>query len=196
MKKLSLLIFITLIFSFAFNGCKANESQKLAGSWKYGYNISAQLNEVDEKAYFDLEEHKADLIITFNDDNTYTCGFDDTSLKTALEEIKTELVAESEDYIRKVIADQGAVYRIFADSVVKELLEETKAEIATMVDELYAELSFTKSGTFLAENGKLYWDSETDEYDIYISEENTLTLNKPDGTETDELYPMVFTKVK
>lgn len=195
MKKLSLL-FTILIITAAFGGCSADESQKLTGSWKYGCNISALLAEADETDYFDLEEHKADVIMTFNEDGTYTFCFDEASLKTAVEEIRNELVAESEDYIRKIIADQGAIYQLFADSVVQEMREETEEEIAAMVEELCSELSVTKQGTFLVEDGKIYWDDIADEYDLYTLEENTLTIEKPNGTEKDELYPITLTKVE
>ncbi len=193
MKKLSLL-FAILVITAAFGGCGADESQKLTGSWKCGYNISAFLTQADETDYFDLEEYKADVIITFNEDGTYTFRFDDASLKTAIAEIKNELVAESEDYIRKIIADQGAIYQLFADSVVQEMSEETEEEIAAMVEELYSELAVTKQGAFLVEDGKIYWDDIADEYDLYTLEENTLTIDKPDGTEKDELYPITLTK--
>jgi len=189
---ISIMVLLLLVFS----GCTMQEPQKLTGTWKYDCDISALLNDADEKAYFNLEPHNAELVITFNADNTYTFGFDDTSLQTALEEIRTELAAESEDYIRKVIADQGSVYQYFAESLVQELREETEEEFSVMVEELYAQLSVTKSGSFVAEGNKLYWDNETDEYDIYTLAENTLTLDKDIETEKDELYPMIFTKVK
>ena len=80
MKKLSLL-FAILVITAAFGGCGADESKKLTGSWKYGYNISAFLAQADETDYFDLEEYKADVIITFNGDGTYTFCFDDASLE-------------------------------------------------------------------------------------------------------------------
>lgn len=195
MKKLSLLLTI-LIITLVFGGCDADESKKLTGSWKYGYNISALLTETDETEYFDLEEHKADVIITFNEDGTYTFCFDEASLKTAVAEIKNELVAESEDYIRKIIADQGAIYQLFAESVVQEMREETEQEIAAMVEEFYSELSVTKQGAFLVEDGKIYWDDVADEYDLYTLKENILTIDKPDGSEKDELYPIVFAKAE
>lgn len=195
MKKLSLLLTI-LIVPLVFGGCNADESKMLTGSWKYGYNISALLTEADETAYFDLEEHKADVIITFYADGTYTFGFDEALLKTAVAEIKSELVAESEDYIRKIVADQGAIYQLFADSVVQEMREETEEEIAAMVEEIYSELSATKQGTFLVKDGKIYWDDIADEYDLYTIKENTLTIDKPESSEKDELYPIVLAKVE
>lgn len=195
MKKLSLLLTI-LIITHVFGGCYADESKKLTGSWKYGYNISALLTETDETEYFDLEEHKADVIITFNEDGTYTFCFDEASLKTAVAEIKNELVAESEDYIRKIIADQGAIYQLFAESVVQEMREETEQEIAAMVEEFYSELSVTKQGAFLVEDGKIYWDDVANEYDLYTLKENTLIIDKPEGSEKDELYPIVFAKAE
>lgn len=195
MKKLSLLLTI-LIITLVFGGCDADESKKLTGSWKYGYNISALLTETDETEYFDLEEHKADVIITFNEDGTYTFCFDEASLKTAVAEIKNELVAESEDYIRKIIADQGAIYQLFAESVVQEMREETEQEIAAMVEEFYSELSVTKQGAFLVEDGKIYWDDVANEYDLYTLKENTLIIDKPEGSEKDELYPIVFAKAE
>ena len=194
MKKLSVLLFTILITALTLGGCGANENQKLIGSWEYSYDISAMLAEADETCYFDLEEHRADVIMKFNEDGTYIFCFDEASLKTAVEEIRNELVAESEDYIRKIIADQGAIYQLFADSVVQEMREETEEEIAAMVEELYSELSVTKQGAFLVEDGKIYWDDVADEYDLYILEDNTLTIDKPDGTEKDELYPKTLTK--
>ena len=195
MKKLSLLFTILVIVS-VLCGCVADESKKLTGSWKYGYNISAFFTEADEADYFDLEEYKADVVMTFNGDGTYTFGFDEASLKNAFAETEKELIAESEDYIRKIIADQGAIYQLFAESVVQEMREETEAEIAAMVEELYSEMSETKSGTFIAKDGKIYWDNDTDEYDIYDVEDNILTIDKPDGYEKEEIYPAVFIKAE
>ena len=196
MKKLSLLFTILIITAATLSACGADEAEKLYGSWKYGYDISALLTEADELSYFELEEHRADVIMTFNADGTYTFGFDEASLKTALEETKNELVAESEDYIRKIIAEKRAIYQLLAESVVQELREETEEEIAETVDGLYAELNVTKQGTFSVDDGKLYWDDDTDEYDVYIIENNTLTIDKPDGVEKDELYPVTLTKVE
>lgn len=195
MKKLSLL-FTILIITFALAGCIADESQKLYGSWKYSYDISALLTEADELSYFDLEEHKADMVLTFNADGTYSFGFGEESLKTALEEIKNELVAESEDYIRKIIAEQGAIYQLFAESVVQELREETEEEIVATVEGLYSELDETKQGTFFVEDGRIYWDNDTEEYDLYVLEENSLTIDKPDGTDKDDMYPITLTKAE
>lgn len=195
MKKLSLL-FTILIITFALAGCIADESQKLYGSWKYSYDISNLLAEADELSYFDLEEHKADVVMTFNADGTYSFGFGEASLKTALEEIKNELVAESEDYIRKIIAEQGAIYQIFAESVVQEMREETEKEIAETVDGLYSELNVTKQGTFFVEDGRIYWDNDTAEYDLYVFKDNTMIIDKPDGADKDGMYPVTLTKIE
>ena len=195
MRKLSLL-FTILIVSVSLNACNAGEAEKLYGSWKYSYDISALLTEADELSYFDLEEHKADVIMTFNSDGMYTFGFDEESLKNAFAEIEKELIAESEDYIEKIIAEQGLLYQLVADTIAEELREETEEEIAEMVEELYSEINVTKSGTFIAKDGKIFWDNDTDEYDVYELKDNTLTIDKPEGYEKDEMYPVTFIKAE
>lgn len=199
---LALLLIMVLAVSLC--GC-GNTAKKLYGTWEMTIDYSSAI-EQGLGAEFEDFHHDFDLnlLFQFNEDGTYRMYVDEESTKETFENWINALVSYSADMLYEECKESGmtkedvdtVVQEQYGCSVEEYMLEEVNSEVD--IEETISEMK--SDGVFKAKGDKLYLDE--DGYDIFKVENDTLTIDMPEGVEIkeDEMiegidYPLVFTKV-
>lgn len=194
-------------------GC-GGEQQKFIGTWECDMDMTELMNKEfaqDEETgkYFKAEDFSILMIMTFNEDGTYSMSADDDSVKAAFESLKAMMKTGLEKYLTDMMAAQGVSMSIdeilaLSGTTMDDMLEDALSE--DTIDELIEDM--VEEGNFAVKDGKLFLsdgkEHTVDEnvYQTYEISGDTLTLLESFGEEdADEddmaaLYPLVFKKVK
>lgn len=211
MKKVSKVTVVMLVLAMVFSLCGCgNAAKKLYGTWSMdvdmGETISSDMGEefADFESVLDVK-----MLMTFNEDGTFEMTVDKDSFIESFNGWLDDFIAYSVDMTYTQFADMG-VEKADADAMIEEQfggtmeeylreMMESQLDAETMADEMATE------GVWEVKGDKLYTNegSEIDEntYDIFSISGDKLTLNTPEGAESDAVipgieYPMVFTKEK
>lgn len=208
MKKIiSLSLCLILVLSL----CACGAKEDLSGKWTATLNMvssyNAELEAVDPTMaqYLALDRFDVPLVLELNADGTYAMRVERADMEAVMAEVIDKTKAGMEAYFADLLAQQGiemdvtealAAMGISMDDLVAEMTVQFEN------DEFYA--SMTSEGQWKAKDGKFYMTDSLDvpagigEYNTYVLEGNTLTLDV--GTETlDEataemMFPMVLTR--
>lgn len=206
MKKGKRILALLLIMALAVSLCGCgNTAKKLYGTWEMTVDYSAAMEQELGDEYEDFHQD-FDLIVLFElkEDGTYSMYADEETTKEAFEEWINALVSYSVEMLYEQCKESGMtkadvdafVEEEYGCSVEEYMLGEIYAEVD--IDETIAEMK--SEGVFKAKGDKLYLDEGG--YDIFTVENDTLTIDIPEGAEIEESemiegidYPLVFTKV-
>ena len=210
MKKI---IALSLCLILVLSLCACGAKEDLTGKWTTTINMAESYNAEMAAAdptmaeYMSLDSFNVPLVLELKADGTYTMTVEKEGLEAALSEVVGKLSSGMEAYFADLLAQQGiemdvnealAAMGISMDDLMAELTAELDA------DALYE--SMGGEGNWKAENGKFYMTEDLEtaagegEYNTYVLEGDTLTLDV--GTETvDEetaklMFPMVLTRSK
>lgn len=201
-------ILVAIMVVFTLTGCGAGKDKALIGTWRATIDMSSFINEGAAEATeefgvpFETDGFTMDMIATFNEDMTYSMGFDVDALYVSLDKFSAEMKEWMIAILEKGIEDQGLDMTVdemleLSGMNLDDVVEETMAE---MTNEMVAELgNFKENGTYTTEDGILYTDSSADEdsigMDDYTVEGNVLTISW-DEEDVDADFPfespMVF----
>lgn len=209
MKKI-IALSVCLILVLSLCACGAKED--LTGKWTATINMAdsynAELNAADPATaqYLALDRFDLTIIFEFKDDGTYLMTIDRAAAERAIEDVIEQTRIGMEAYFTDLLIQEGV------DMELDEALELLGVSMDDLVNELTATLDvdafseFTGEGCWKADDGKLYITESVDapavtigEYNTYVLEGDTLTLDI--GTETlDEetakmMFPMVLTRI-
>lgn len=208
MKKM-MAVLLVLAMMLTMTAC-GSDREKLLGTWEteveFAEIFNNALGDHEGAEYLKVESLKLKMILTFNEDDTYSMTADAASLDAAMDSLRQTLKAGMGDYLVDTIAATGLNLELGdilhmldtdLDSMIDAVL--TPELLENMVQVMAAE------GRFLAEEGKLYLSDspgkEIDEniFETYIYEEelDTLFLVTPNTIDayTDLLYPLEFSRV-
>lgn len=209
-------IALALVMMLSLAACGQTDADKLVGTWTSDLDMSSVTNEMlaamgeGAEEYFTFENFTVTLVMTFNEDGTYSTTVDEASVEAAVD----SLMATVEDGMVKMLEAQIAEAGL--NMTVDEMLAVsgmTMEDLMASVDTSALVTEMTEGsaseGKFKAEDGKLYMsaglDYEVDEavYDTYELDGTTLTLTGHVGAETDEeqlvadeMYPVTLTKAE
>lgn len=207
---------LALVMMLALVGCGQTEAEKLVGTWTADVDMSSMTNELlasmgeGAEEYFTFEGFSVTLVMTFNEDGTYSSTIDQASAEAAVDSLMVTL----EDGMVKMLEDQLAAAGLAM--TVDEMLAAsgmTMEDVLAAVDTSSLVTEMTEGaateGKFEAKDGKLFLsdglDYEVDEavYDTYELDGNSLTLLEHVGAESDEeqlvadgMYPVTLTKAE
>ena len=205
-KLLALLLALAMMLSLAACG---SEQKKLVGTWEGTLDLASAYNEamsaeaiVDQ--YLTIDELNIVVLMTFREDGTYDMTVTDESIDNVMVHLREVFKQGIGEYLMMILGED--VDGMTLDEVLEMLefdLDAMVEESITpeMIEELSSEL--TASGTFSAEDGKLYMsdgfgEGEVATFDFYSLEGDTLTLESSGVADesTEMMYPMVFRRVK
>ena len=175
-----------------------NAEPTLEGSWEYLFDLN-EIFEADEDTrelaeYISEENAKLAVTLTFNADGTYSMNFDAATLKNVLKDAFT-------GYMQAMLDDEGS------DVTLDEALEALGTSLDEMINTLLDGMEdafedYNSTGTWRAEDGKLYLKADgetTEEYEEYelTATQLTLTGSENDQEDVDDMfqYPIVFNRV-
>lgn len=210
MKKI---IALSLCLVLVLSLCACGAKEDLTGKWTTTINMAESYNAEMAAAdptmaeYMSLDSFNIPLVLELKADGTYTMAVDRDGMLTTATEAVAKIRSGMEAYFSEILAQQGiemdvnealAVMGISMD----ELMEELTAEMD--FDSLYD--SMGGEGNWKAADGRFFMTDSLDdaagigEYNTYVLEGDTLTLDV--GTETvDEetakmMFPMVLKRSK
>ena len=205
LKRLTVLLLV-LALALSLTAC-GSDQKKMVGVWEteveFADIFNNTLGNAENAEYLKVESLKLKVILTINDDDTYSMAADPASVDAAMASLKESLKAGMEEYLVDTIAATGL------NLAIGDIMDMLATDMDTLIGqvlppELMAEItgSMTAQGRYLAEDGKLYLtdsvDKEIDEtvYETYILEEEKLILVTPNEIDayTDLLYPLEFTR--
>ncbi len=185
-KSLSIVLALVLALSVVmlFSGCGIEK--KVVGTWKTTVDFTDSVNEMftaeggEEMAeYFTIKDFKFDVVLTINEDGTYKMSADETSIKTAMTSISTQVT----DGMVKMLED------LFKESGIEMTVEEYLDMQGMTMDDLTKEMmeSF---------NEEDFSDMESE--GTYVIEDTKLKLTEvsEDGTSTTDVYEYVDGTIK
>ena len=199
---LALLLIMALAVSLC--GC-GNTAKKLYGTWETTVDCSSAIEEEMEGEYEDFHQSfEIRMLLEFKEDGTYSMYADEEAAKETFENWINTFVSYSVEVLYDEFEESG-MSREDVDTVIQEQYGCSMEEY--MLDEIHSELDLDdyvsdmkSDGVFKAKGDKLYLDE--DGYDIFKVENDTLTIDIPEGAEIEESemiegidYPLVFTKV-
>lgn len=177
---------------------------QIIGSWETTMDIAEVLNMFipmfsDEPLvaeYINIESCPVKVTYTFNEDGTYTLIVDEAVLADTMVSVKAELKVDIENFL-KAYAEQKHLPLTPEQMIQLYGYESIDAFMDDMMplDEI-EEATAPTEGTYTAKDGRLYMDEDTEYYEIYTIEEDTLTFTGSNDEMMSEMYPIVFTKVK
>lgn len=211
MKLVSVILVLTMVMMLG--GC-ASEKKALVGTWESEINFAEYLNEGIDAAgdpelasYLYVDSFNITLVMTFDEDDTYSMSVDERALDNTVEQLKRDYQAGIERYLIDMMAAMGI------DMTIDEIMATMGMSMEELIDsaitdDMIQELvdSFECRGKFKAADGKLHlsaglnYEVENGMYEIYEIEGKTLTLLESVSddimdAELQELYPLEFTKV-
>lgn len=211
--KSSIALLLIAVLVFSLTACGGNP---IVGKWKYSMNFKEILEKQMESASSDQKEAyqvladsvadiSMDLILEFDDKNNVKYYIDEESANAAIDKFKEAVV----DAIPKMFEAMG-----ISESDLDEYLKAagmTLDDVAKSVTESidFGDFSeYSGTGTYRAENGKLYTTNEGDTEDTskyleYTISGNTLTITSIVGEDDNDsldyfkmFLPMELTKVQ
>lgn len=213
MKLVSLVLVMTLVLLLG--GCSSGDKEALLGTWVAEmdmtdlFNDSIKMGAGEEiGAYLNVNDFTLTMLLTFNEDDTYTMVLDESALEDTVAAMRSDLQAGLEQYLIDSVAAQLGI-----EMSIEEILEASGVTMEELMDEIITQdlidsmvADIASEGKFLAEEGKLYlsagFDYEVDKniYETYTLDGDSLTLLEYISTEevdeyTKSMYPMAFTKV-
>jgi len=187
-----------------------NDAEMILGTWKADLDIAdeiknsitpEELEEINE--IFSLDTFNITLLITFNDDGTYSMAVDEASVQVTVDEMMKGMEEYIVDTFDAELAESGLTLDMLL-ALSEMTYEEFMAEMMSEVEEIPAELtsnilaSFNFTGKYVVEDGKLFtFDEVLDEnnYDNYTLTDSALTLTEHIGEDdTISTYPLEFRK--
>lgn len=201
-------IILVLVMVVALSGC-ANEKDAVLGTWKAEVDLADYINEgmasEDEEMaeYLAISSFKLTMVLTFEEDDTYSMSLDEADLDDAMEQLKEDFRAGLERYMQDMIDEMEL------DMTIDELMEAMGMSMDQLLDETFTDDmmqeivdSAKSAGKFKVKDGKFYLSAglnyEVDEnvYGNYEVEGNKLTLLDYTGEEDEflSMYPITFTK--
>lgn len=216
-KLLTMLMALCLILCACGSASNEGEEKELTpeemivGTWKGTVDCGDFLTDSfmeglgDEEvgSYFDFSGIGFDLVLTFEEDGTFTLEVDEASAEKLGEDVVDVITNGFHDYIEDLLASElggQSLDDYLADKGVS--FEDLMVSMGLDVDGLAETLSssFTDMGSegeYSLEDGKLDLDGDISE--IKLSEKS-LTIYAPEGAEDNEvfdvLFPLVLTKSK
>lgn len=222
--KRSILKTLCIVMMFAvlltMGGC-ASDEERIIGTWKAEVDCKdwfmesfMEGSDSDEETkkiaeYIKIDSFKMTLVMTFNEDGTYSMGADPETVIKAMEGIKEDVRQGMENYLSDMFEEllgepvTGDDLKEFLDPMMEEAFGE-KA-----MNELVDEVGETAEGRYKIEDGKIYISEDKDtepdrDYDTYKLSGDKLTLLECFCEHDDEqaedwnakLYPLEFRKEK
>lgn len=208
-KRATLLLVLGLIAALVLGGCgKKDDSKDLVGEWQATLEMADTLNESlasdpTMAEYMNIDSFALKMDLSLRDDNTFTLALNEDSVNEAFENIKPALKDGVTKYMEATLEGTGMT--------IDDALAAAGMDIDSMIDEMLSPASITaslgettESGSFVAQDGKLYFldagetkpgdDSEAMPYTLSGS---NLSLEKPTSGDLGELadfFPLEFTK--
>lgn len=206
MRKLTALALV-LVMVLAMTAC-GSDHDKMVGVWEteleFADIFNNSLGDAEGAEYLKVDSLKLKIVLTFNEDNTYSMVADPASVETAMEGLKESLKAGMERYLVDTIAATGLSLGI--DDIMEMLNTNMDSLIGeVLTPELIEEMTevMAARGQYLAEDNKLYLSDSVDKaideniYDTYILTEDLLTIGSSTLADAamEHLYPLEFTRV-
>ncbi len=212
-KRIALLLSFVLVLSLALCACGEKKEATLVGTWKADVNLADLFNQEIAAADPTMGEHiKLDsfnlpLVLELKEDGTGSMRVDADAMTTTMDKLAADLTTGLEAYFTEYFSSMG----------LEVDLDEALAASGMSLDELVAEMKdqfaseeafeeFTSEFNYKAEDGKLYMSDDleseinTDEYNGYKLDGDTLTLDAGNLTDEDEmieyLFPMTLKRAK
>lgn len=189
----------------------ANDNDKLVGVWETNINIAEQVEsglESDETGMFagvELSDAYFKLILTFNDDGSYTFEADMDTYKEAMSQIVSEIVPVLKEYMVAILSLFAEEGQELSEEEMLAMLEisswdELGEQMLGEIDENEEEMS--SSGTYELKDNTLRM-TDDDGYDTTVASvsvsANTFTIEEVDAQEgdllSDTIMPMVFNRI-
>lgn len=211
MKKLTAFsLCLVLILSL----CACGAREDLSGTWTANLNMAsyynAELQNTDPTIaeFLTLDSFDMPIIMDLKADGTYTMSVDRAAMESILADVLDKTRAGLEAYLADLLAQQG----------IEMDVNDALAAMGISMDDLLAEMTaqFTSDefydsqfveGCWKAEDGKFFSTDSLDapvvttgEYNTYVLDGNTLSIDI--GTETLDndldkmMFPMVLTRVE
>lgn len=203
---------LALIMMLALVGCGSDSMEDdLVGTWEAEMDISSFTNDMmaslgmGVEEYFDFDDFAVTMILTFEDDGTFTAEIDEDSAADAVD----ALMVTVEDGMIKMLEAQIKEYGL--DMTVDEMLEASGMsldDLLSQIDagELVEQMTGESSeGEYTVEDDKLYMyegKMDEDEYTVIELDGDTLTMKEYVGEQgeagqmfTDEMFPLSFERV-
>ena len=209
MKKILALTLSVLMIFALLAGCggkagKLSDEEMIVGRWQWTFDVGEIFTASFAMMGLDYESNKkAEMKVYFNfaDDGTYDISVDQASA----EKMVTNLTDIAKDLVKTMYPAEALEQAAAQEGVdVETLLDQMAAEAAQEMDldELESE-----EGTYKFADGKLYFDSDTEEAFTYKLSAKKLELTDIETSEMDEeeaamanmvaeyVFPIVMTKV-
>ena len=186
MKKIFALMLAALMLVGVLAACggdKASVSDGgLEGKWRTTLDMTEEVNqdladgELGE--FMEFSDLGVDLVLEFKGDGTYSMTVDEDALADTMESVKTQFKEGMSNYLAEMMPG--------VDLDLDELMAEMGLDLDELVDsvDMASELrEYNMAGQYKAEGGKLYLSESADEeppvdeYDVYILDGDTLTMN-------------------
>lgn len=193
-----------IVLSVSLCGC-GDTSKKLYGTWETTIDYSSAMEEVMGFEYEDFHHSfEIKMLLEFKEDGTYSLYADEEVAKETFDNWIKDFVSYSAEALYKEF-EESDMSRDDVDAVIQEQYGCSMEEY--MSDEICSELDFDDyvsemktDGVYEAKRDNLILN-EDDGYKVFTIEEDTLTIDIPEGVEVeaDEMmegvdYPLVFTK--
>ena len=204
MKKLTKLTvaLLTLVMAFSLCACGGKSLEKdIVGTWKIDYDMGEQMSAELGSDFADFESSlEITLKFDFNEDGEYKMYADDSfedNFKAWLEDVCAYSVDMMYDMYEEMGMSKEDVDTLFEDEYDMSLEEyfmsamEAEMDIEAMMEEMVTE------GEYKVEGDKLFLtdedgDFDEDAYEICTIEGDTMTLETPDGDETEILPGLAY----
>lgn len=203
-RKRIIVLILMIVLSVSLCGC-GDTSKKLYGTWETTIDYSSAMEEVMGFEYEDFHHSfEIKMLLEFKEDGTYSLYADEEVAKETFDNWIKDFVSYSAEALYKEF-EESDMSRDDVDAVIQEQYGCSMEEY--MSDEICSELDFDDyvsemktDGVYEAKRDNLILN-EDDGYKVFTIEEDTLTIDIPEGVEVeaDEMmegvdYPLVFTK--
>lgn len=215
MKLISVVLVLTMVMMLG--GCGASQKDALLGTWEATLDLTEMMNEemqMDEEMaeYITVSDFSLKMVMTFNEDDTYSMNIDKASVEAAMESMMGDLEAGMTKYFEDMLTEMG-----MTDVSVDDLLAEMGMSMDQLMEESYAAAmeeedlfgELDAEGNFKVKDGKIFLsdgkDYAVDEnvYDTYTLENGVLTLTETVDPDMDDetakfveaMYPIAFLRL-
>ncbi len=177
---------------------------RIFGSWEGTVDAASVINMLlpmfsDDPLvleYINIETCPVKQIYTFKDDGTYSTIVNEAALAETIATVKVELKGDIENFL-KAYSKQNNLNLTPEQMIQLYGYESVDAFMDEMMPvDMIAESTTPQEGTYTAKDGKIIMDEYTLYYETYTIEGDTLTFTGNSDEMMQEMYPMVFTKVK